>query len=92
MRQAPYKYAAADQGFVRNLETTRDKNTPDSSFVIFRRAIGRAIAHWYLYDTYSRKVRAPVDRLPGNTWARTARVVRDGKCHREKTAIFGWQG
>jgi hypothetical protein len=37
---------------------------------------------------YSRKVRAPVNRLPGNTWAWVTRVVRDGKCHREETAIF----
>jgi len=38
--------------------------------------------------TYSRKVRAPVDRPPGNAWARVARVTRDGKCHREETAIL----
>ena len=56
----------------------------------FVRAIGRAIAHSYLCDTYSRKVRAPVDRLPGNTWARLARTIRDEQCHRKETAIFGW--
>src|ERR1700675_4491026 len=55
---------------------------------IFRQANGRTIAHWYPCDTYSRKVRAPVDRLPGNAWARAARAGRDGKCHREQTAIF----
>jgi len=57
-----------------------------SQFVIplyFFRQVGRTIAHRYLIGTYSRKVRAPVDRLPGNPWARTARVVRDGQCHRE---------
>jgi hypothetical protein len=53
-----------------------------------RRAIGRTIANRYHIDTNPRKVRAPVDRLPGNTWARVARAVRDGKCHREQTAIF----
>ena len=55
---------------------------------IFEEAIGRTIAHWYPCGTYSRKVRAPVDRLPGNPWARAARVARDGKCHREQTAIL----
>lgn len=29
-----------------------------------------------------------MDKLPGNTWARVARVARDGKCHREQTAIL----
>ena len=38
--------------------------------------------------TSSRKVRAPLDRLPGNPWARMARAVRDGQCHREETATF----
>ena len=69
-----------------------NESTLSVSRYIFEEAIGRTIAHWYPCDTYSRKVRAPVDRLPGNTWARTARAVRDGKCHREETAIFGWQG
>src|SRR5436189_6222185 len=59
-----------------------------SSFCYIERADGRTIAHWYLYGTYSRKVRAPVDRLPGNSWARIARALRDGKCHREQTAIL----
>ena len=44
--------------------------TPDfRHFVILRQANGRTIASSYLFDTYSRKVRAPVDRLPGNPWA-----------------------
>ena len=46
-----------------------------SQFVIplyFFRQVGRTIAHRYLIGTYSRKVRAPVDRLPGNPWARAA--------------------
>ena len=55
---------------------------------ILKRAIGRTIANRYQVDTNPRKVRAPVDRLPGNTWARVARVARDGKCHREQTAIL----
>jgi len=55
---------------------------------IFRRAIGRTIANRYQIDTNPRKVRAPVDKLPGNTWARVARVARDGKCHREQTAVL----
>jgi hypothetical protein len=38
--------------------------------------------------TYSRKVRAPVNRLPGNAWAWATRVTRDGKCHREETAFL----
>ena len=55
---------------------------------ILKRAIGRTIANRYRIDINSRKVRAPVDRLPGNTWARVARATRDGKCHREETAIL----
>ena len=55
---------------------------------IHGRAIGRTIASKYRIDTNPRKVRAPVDRLPGNTWARVARATRDGKCHREQTAIL----
>jgi len=51
-------------------------------------ANGRTIADWYLSDTYLRKVRAPVDRLPGNPWAWVARVTHDGQCHREQTAIL----
>jgi len=44
----------------------------DSSFLLYlEEANGRTIAHWY-HGTYSRKVRAPVDRPPGNPWARTA--------------------
>jgi hypothetical protein len=39
----------------------------------------------------SRKVRAPVDRLPDNSWAQAVRTAGDGKCHREQTAI-SWQG
>jgi len=58
------------------------------SLLYFEEANGRTIAHWYPSGTYSRKVRAPVDRLPGNAWARTARAVRDGKCHRKQTAIL----
>src|SRR5881275_2039266 len=50
-----------------------------SSFIIFPQANGRTIAYWYLIDTYSRKVRAPVDKLPGNSWARVARANRDGQ-------------
>src|SRR2546423_2748381 len=69
---------------------TADEEHTLSSFVIFQRAISRTVAHSIQY--YSRKVRAPVDRLPGNTWARIARAVRDGQCHRKETAIFGWQG
>ncbi len=57
-------------------------------FVIFSEANGRTVADWYLNGTFSRKVRAPVDRLPGNSWARMARAVRDGQCHREQTAIL----
>jgi hypothetical protein len=37
----------------------------------------------------SRKVRAPVDRPPGNPWALITRVISDGKCHRKQTAIYG---
>jgi len=32
-------------------------------------AISRAVAIYILIDTKSRKVRAPLDTLPGNTWA-----------------------
>ena len=56
--------------------------------IYLKRAIGRTIANRYHIDTNPRKVRAPVDRLPGNTWARVARATRDGKCHREQTAIL----
>jgi hypothetical protein len=67
----------------------RETNRPVRHFgYISKRAIGRTIANRYRLDTNPRKVRAPVDRLPGNTWARVARVTRDGKCHREQTAIF----
>jgi hypothetical protein len=74
------------------LTTVERKFTEFVISIIFGRAIGRTIAHWYPCDTYSRKVRAPVDRLPGNPWARMARAIRDGQCHRKETAIFGWQG
>ena len=67
----------------------REENRPVRHFgYISTRAIGRTIANRYQLDTNPRKVRAPVDRLPGNTWARVARVTRDGKCHREQTAIL----
>ena len=67
----------------------RERNRPVRHFgYISTRAIGRTIANRYHLDTNPRKVRAPVDRLPGNTWARAARVTRDGKCHREQTAIL----
>src|SRR6266513_110446 len=60
-----------------------------SSFSLYLvRAKGRTIARWYPCDTYSRKVRAPLDKLPGNAWAQMARAIRDGKCHREQTAFL----
>lgn len=51
------------------LDTVKPATLDLRHFVIFRQANGRTIADWYLLDTYSRKVRAPVDRLPGNPWA-----------------------
>ena len=81
-----YEGASVDR---HTLPDSKDNNRLIRQFgYIFKRAIGRTIANRYHVDTNPRKVRAPVDRLPGNTWARVARVTRDGKCHREQTAIL----
>jgi hypothetical protein len=62
--------------------------TRNSSFWLYSEESNRSDDRGLVFNTDPRKVRAPVDRPPGNTWARAARVVRDGKCHRKQTATF----